>query len=81
MNQTTTELEQAAALALNLSQLNKVRLVERFMATLEETFEEAEKQPRKSLLGVLSQYGPAPSAEEIDEARREMWGNFPREDI
>jgi hypothetical protein len=23
----------------------------------------------------------APSAEEIDQARREMWGNFPREDI
>ncbi|MGH2353884.1 MAG: hypothetical protein ACRDI2_12365 [Chloroflexota bacterium] len=29
--------------------------------------------PRKSALGVLAHLGPAPSAEEIDEARREMW--------
>jgi hypothetical protein len=81
MNQTTTELEQIVALALNLSPLDKLRLVEQIMATLEQTLEEADKQPRNSLLGVLSQYGSAPSAEEIDEARREMWGNFPREDV
>jgi thioredoxin-like negative regulator of GroEL len=78
MNPTTPELEQVVALAQNLSPLDKVRLVERLMATLEETLEEVDKRPRKSLLGVLSQFGPAPSAEEIDEARREMWGNFPR---
>jgi hypothetical protein len=78
MNQTAAELEQVI---VNLSTIDKVRLVEQIMATLEQTLEEADKRPRKSLLGVLSQYGPAPSAEEIDEARREMWGNFPREDI
>jgi hypothetical protein len=38
-------------------------------------------EPKRSLLGILEDYGPAPSAEEIDEARREMWGNFPRDDI
>ena len=32
--------------------------------------------PKKSLLGALRDLGTAPSAEEIDEARREMWGNF-----
>jgi hypothetical protein len=25
--------------------------------------------------------GPAPSAEDIDEIRHEMWAGFPREDI
>ena len=38
-------------------------------------------QNRGSLYGVLADLGPAPTAEEIDEARREMWGNFPRNDI
>ncbi len=37
--------------------------------------------PRRSLRGVLAHLGPAPSAEDIDEVRREMWANFPRDDI
>ncbi len=37
--------------------------------------------PRRSLRGLLADLGTAPSAEEIDEAKREMWGNFPREDF
>lgn len=36
---------------------------------------------RKSLLGLCADLGPAPSAKEIDEVRREMWADFPREDI
>jgi hypothetical protein len=42
--------------------------------------EPATPQPRKSLYGLLANT-PSVSAEDIDEARREMWGNFPREDI
>jgi hypothetical protein len=38
-------------------------------------------RPKKSLYGMLADQGPAPSAEEIDEARREAWANFPRDDI
>ncbi|MDQ3181087.1 MAG: DUF2281 domain-containing protein [Acidobacteriota bacterium] len=37
------------------------------------------EKPRKSLRGLWK--GVDISAEDIDEARREMWGNFPREDI
>ncbi len=37
--------------------------------------------PRESLYGIAAHLGPAPSAEEIDEARREAWANFPRDDI
>lgn len=36
---------------------------------------------RSSSYGVLAHLGTAPSAEEIDEARREAWASFPREDI
>ena len=37
--------------------------------------------PRTSAYGLWADLGPAPSAEEIDEAHREMWSNFPRDDI
>jgi hypothetical protein len=38
------------------------------------------ERPLKSHYGVLAKYGPAPSAYEIDENRREMFRNFPCED-
>lgn len=39
------------------------------------------KEPTRSLRGLLAKYGPAPSAEEIDRNRAEMFQNFPRTDI
>jgi hypothetical protein len=41
----------------------------------------AHKEPTLSLRGLLSKYGPAPSAEEIDQNRAEMFANFPRTDF
>lgn len=35
----------------------------------------------KSLRGLWKDLLPSVSAGDIDEIRREMWGNFPREDI
>ena len=37
------------------------------------------KQPRKSSFGLLADLNISISKEEIDEARREAWANFPRE--
>ncbi len=37
------------------------------------------KRPRRSVRGLWKDLGPPVTAEEIAEARREMWGNFPRE--
>jgi hypothetical protein len=39
----------------------------------------AVKEPTRSLRGLLATYGPAPSAEEIDENRAEMFANFARD--
>jgi hypothetical protein len=36
-------------------------------------------KPLKTGYGMLAKYGPAPSAEEIDENRREMFGNFAKD--
>ena len=39
------------------------------------------KKPFKSIEGILAGRGISISAEDIDEIRREMWKDFPREDI
>lgn len=39
-----------------------------------------ELDPGRSIYGALAEFGPAPSAEEIDEARREAWAKFYDED-
>jgi hypothetical protein len=39
------------------------------------------KKPLKSIWGLWADLGISLSAEEIDEARREMWKNFPRDDF
>jgi hypothetical protein len=43
--------------------------------------EAAPKKPFRSIKGILAGRGISVSAKDIDEARREMWKNFPREDI
>jgi hypothetical protein len=78
MNQKTPDLAEVIALAQALPPLDRVRLVEQITAGLAQELE-PDKKPRRSLLGIWE--GISVSAEEIDEARREMWGNFPREDI
>jgi hypothetical protein len=79
MSEQFTDYEQAVAFALNLSPLEKVRLVEQVMATLEQDLTVGQKKPKRSLYGLWSDVNV--SAEDIDDARREMWGNFPHEDI
>jgi hypothetical protein len=39
------------------------------------------KEPTRSARGILAKYGPAPSAEEIDQNRAEMCAGFPRDDF
>jgi len=43
--------------------------------------ETAKKPPFKSIEGLWATLGISLPAEEIDENQREMWKNFPREDI
>lgn len=41
----------------------------------------APSAPSRPLIGLCADLGSAPSAAEIDQARREMWASFPRDDI
>lgn len=41
----------------------------------------AHREPTLSLRGLLAKYGNAPSAEDIDQNRTDMFQNFPRTDF
>jgi hypothetical protein len=74
-------LEMVLDLAKQLSPADQLRLVGRVIPDLERKLEDDPEKPLTSLCGALAHLGPAPSAEEIEEARREMWRNFPRDDV
>ena len=73
-------LAELIALARELSPLDRLRLIETLVATLERDWQGQAPAPRRSIYGLWRDLGPAPSAEEIDQARREAWASFPRED-
>lgn len=74
-----SRLEAVLEQATTLSPIEKIRLVEEVMATLRHDLTEQPQTPRKPLYGIWSDVRV--TEQDIDEARREMWGNFPREDI
>jgi hypothetical protein len=45
------------------------------------TSEQAKGVALQPVRGLLRDLGPAPSAAAIDDARRELWAGFPREDL
>lgn len=74
-------LEQVLNLAKQLSAIDKIRLIEKIAPEIEREVTQTTVTPRRSLWGICSHLGTAPSAEEIDKARLEAWSCFPREDI
>jgi hypothetical protein len=79
--QGTATLDEVLNLAKKLSPRDKIRLIENMAPEIERDLLSSQTKPLKSLWGLWADLGPAPSAEEIDEIRREEWANFPREDI
>jgi hypothetical protein len=57
--------------------MNRKQEVLDFAEFLEE--KEARLQPRQSMYGILADLNINITEEDIAEARKEMWGNFPRE--
>lgn len=64
--------EDVFALASRLSAAEKVRLITMLAAELAS---ERETQPRTSFVGAAQELGSAPSADDIDDVRREMLGS------
>jgi hypothetical protein len=61
-------LEQVVSLARQLPPLGKIRLIELIAPEIEQDLREGlpPKRPRKSLLALCADLGPAPSTEDID---------------
>lgn len=82
MTDKLASLDEIVAAALRLPPVEKARLVERVAAMLEsDVSAAAENKPLKTFKGVLAHLGDSPSDDDIEEARREMLKNFPREDF
>ena len=79
MSDLTVELETVVDMVRGLSPLEKVRLVEEVMTLLQGDLTEPIPGSKRSLYGILPNTGL--TAEDITEVRKEMWSNFPREDI
>jgi hypothetical protein len=72
-------LEQAILEAVRVLPAEKQQEVLNHAAKLRD--EAGSKRPSKSVKGLWADLGISLSAEEIEESRRDMWRNFPREDI
>jgi hypothetical protein len=73
-----TILDQIKELLTKLTPQEKAEAVALLGAALKAELPEAAPTRRHSARGLWAELGTAPSAEDIDQARREMWGNFPR---
>ncbi len=71
-------VEQAVLEKLRELPLERQQEVLDFVESLQQKGEP--KRPRRSLMGIGADLGVKITRDDIDEARQEMWGNFPRED-
>jgi prevent-host-death family protein len=77
--QTNIDLGLALSLVRQLSPLAQAQLIEQIAPDLQRALQSAPPVGRKSLRGLWR--GLDITEQEIADARREMWGNFPREDL
>jgi hypothetical protein len=75
----TESIEQTVVEKLRALPPEKQQEVLDFVESLEG--KNVSKHPRRSVKGLWADLGVDITEEDIAEARREMWGNFPREDI
>jgi hypothetical protein len=73
--------EQLEGMLRSLPPAEKIRLIEILARQILEQNSTTTQRPCPSLLGLCKDLAPAPSADEIDQARKEMVASFPREDL
>lgn len=72
-------LEEILTLTTQLPLIDKLRLIEQITPQITKELMTAQSKQRKSLRGLWQ--GVNTSDSTITEARQEMWGRFPSEDI
>jgi hypothetical protein len=75
----TVSLDRLMKLASRLCVRDKVRLIRHLAPQIERDLQSAATVPRRSLRGIWR--GLDITEEDIAAARREMWREFPREDL
>jgi hypothetical protein len=74
-------IEQTVVEKLRALPLERQQEVLDFVEFLEQKSTSRLPRPRRSLEGLWADLGIQITEEDIAEVRREMWGNFPREDV
>jgi len=74
-----TSIDKAIKVLRELPPREQLKVIVEILPELEMRLSESLGKPRKSLLGLCADLGKAPSAEEIDDARKAIWAEFPRE--
>ncbi len=76
-------LEQVVEFARQLTPREKAQLIAQIIPDVEAMLAQVDtkRKPLRSVYGLCHDLGPAPSANDIDEARQELFKNFPRTDI
>jgi hypothetical protein len=72
----TIELTEEQVAALKAKAAEKGLSLEGWLRNIANEEAEPRRKPYKTGYGMLAKYGPAPSAEEIDENRRDMFRGF-----
>jgi hypothetical protein len=71
-------LDEVVELAKQLTPAEQARLIERVAPELARALSGVRPAAGVSLLGLVKDLGPGPSAEEIDTARQDAWAGFAR---
>jgi hypothetical protein len=75
----TVELAEEQIAALKAKAATEGLSLEDWLAKIADQQADPSPKPLKSAYGILAKYGPGPSAEEIDENRRDMFKGFGEE--
>jgi hypothetical protein len=73
---TVIEIPDSQAIVLKAKAAAQGLTLKAWLGKLAEEAPAAPRKPLKTGRGMLAKYGPAPSAEEIDENRRDMFRGF-----
>jgi hypothetical protein len=73
---TVIEISDSQAMALKTKAAAQGLTLKAWLGKLAEEAPAAARKPLKTGRGMLAKYGPAPSAEDIDENRKDMFRGF-----
>jgi putative lipoic acid-binding regulatory protein len=74
-------VDQVVGMFRKLSFRERLKVIAIVVPEMEQDLPEKKLLKRKSLRGLWKDLNVHLTAEDIDQARKEMWANFPREDI